>query len=346
MTAIEHRRRPPAALALQFHSRHRHRGPDAPRSTATPSCRRAFLPSPTAICTSAMPRPSVSTSASPTSSAASTNLRFDDTNPEKEEQEYVDSIMADVRWLGFDWDDGSATPPTTSISSTSGRSSSSSDGKAYVDDLTAEEIRQHRGTLTEPGKNSPYRDRSVEENLDLFERMRAGEFPDGSPRAARQDRHGVAQPQHARSGDVPHPARRRITAPATSGASTRCTTTRTDSRIAWSASRTRCARWSSPIIARSMTGTSSSSAFSPRSRSSSTASTSPTPCSASASCCSWCRRSTSAAGTIRACQRSPASAAAAYTPEAIRNFCRRHRRLAHQRHHRCRDAGALQSAKT
>ncbi len=108
-----------------------------------------------------------------------TNLRFDDTNPEKEEQEYVDSIQADVRWLGFEWE----------------RLCYASDyfdqlyewalqlikaGKAYVDDLTADEIRQHRGTLTEPGKDSPYRTRTVEENLDLFVRMRNGEFPDGS----------------------------------------------------------------------------------------------------------------------------------------------------------------------
>jgi len=108
-----------------------------------------------------------------------TNLRFDDTNPEKEEQEYVDSIQKDVRWLGFDWE----------------RLCYASDyfpqlyewalqlikaGKAYVDDLAADEIRQHRGTLTEPGKDSPYRNRTVEENLDLFVRMKKGEFPDGS----------------------------------------------------------------------------------------------------------------------------------------------------------------------
>jgi glutaminyl-tRNA synthetase len=108
-----------------------------------------------------------------------TNLRFDDTNPEKEEQEYVDSIIDNVHWLGFqenaiyyasdyfqqlyDW-------AVKMIK----------EGKAYVDDLTAEEIRQYRGTLTEPGKESPYRNRSVEENLDLFERMKAGEFPDGT----------------------------------------------------------------------------------------------------------------------------------------------------------------------
>lgn len=108
------------------------------------------------------------------------NLRFDDTNPTKEEVEYVESIKEDVRWLGFDWDD---------------RLFYASDyfeqlyqyavqlikiGKAYVCDLTADEIREYRGTLTEPGKESPYRNRSVEENLGLFERMKKGEFPDGS----------------------------------------------------------------------------------------------------------------------------------------------------------------------
>ncbi|WP_420239533.1 glutamine--tRNA ligase/YqeY domain fusion protein [Telmatobacter bradus] len=108
-----------------------------------------------------------------------TNLRFDDTNPSKEEQEYVDSIQADVRWLGFEWDrlcyasdyfDQLYAWATQLIQA----------GKAYVDDQTAEEIRKHRGTLTEPGAPSPFRDRSIEENLDLFARMKAGEFPDGS----------------------------------------------------------------------------------------------------------------------------------------------------------------------
>jgi glutaminyl-tRNA synthetase len=108
-----------------------------------------------------------------------TNLRFDDTNPEKEETEYVDSIMQDVKWLGFHWDglfyasdyfDQLYAWAVQLIKA----------GKAYVDDLSADEIRQYRGTLTEPGKDSPFRSRSVEENLALFERMRAGEFPDGS----------------------------------------------------------------------------------------------------------------------------------------------------------------------
>ncbi|MBM4261477.1 MAG: glutamine--tRNA ligase/YqeY domain fusion protein [Deltaproteobacteria bacterium] len=108
------------------------------------------------------------------------NLRFDDTNPSKEEVEYVESIKQDVRWLGFDWE---------------GREFYASDyferlydfavdlikaGKAFICDLTAEQMREHRGTLTEPGKNSPYRERNVEENMELFARMRAGEFLDGS----------------------------------------------------------------------------------------------------------------------------------------------------------------------
>ena len=108
------------------------------------------------------------------------NLRFDDTNPEKEKQEYIDAIIEDARWLGAKWD---------------GRLFYASDyfeqlyqwaeqlieaGKSYVDDLSADEIRAYRGTLTEPGRNSPYRDRSVDENLDLFRRMRSGEFAEGS----------------------------------------------------------------------------------------------------------------------------------------------------------------------
>jgi glutaminyl-tRNA synthetase len=108
-----------------------------------------------------------------------TNLRFDDTNPEKEETEYVNAIQKDIQWLGFDWEKlcyasdyfGQLYEWALQLIK---------NGKAYVDDLSAEEIRQHRGTLTEPGTNSPYRDRSVEENLDLFVRMKNGEFPDGA----------------------------------------------------------------------------------------------------------------------------------------------------------------------
>ncbi len=108
-----------------------------------------------------------------------TNLRFDDTNPEKEEQEYVDAIQNDVRWLGFNWEE------LRYASDYFGQlyewaQKLIREGKAYVDDLNADQIREYRGTLTQPGKESPYRNRTVEENLDLFERMKKGEFPDGS----------------------------------------------------------------------------------------------------------------------------------------------------------------------
>ncbi|MDD5458755.1 MAG: glutamine--tRNA ligase/YqeY domain fusion protein [Phycisphaerae bacterium] len=108
------------------------------------------------------------------------NLRFDDTNPVKEEHEYVESIKADVRWLGWDWDDRLYFGSDYFEQMYAYAVDLIKKGKAYVCDLTADETRQYRGTLTEQGKNSPYRDRSIDENLDLFERMRAGEFPDGS----------------------------------------------------------------------------------------------------------------------------------------------------------------------
>jgi glutaminyl-tRNA synthetase len=108
-----------------------------------------------------------------------TNLRFDDTNPEKEETEYVESIKADVNWLGYQWD-GLFYASDYFDQLYEWALKLIKDGKAYVDDLTAEEIREYRGTLTEPGRDSPYRNRPAEENLDLLERMRAGEFPDGS----------------------------------------------------------------------------------------------------------------------------------------------------------------------
>jgi glutaminyl-tRNA synthetase len=109
-----------------------------------------------------------------------TNLRFDDTNPCKEETEYVDSIIDNVRWLGFDWEDRCFYASDYFDQLFEWAVQLIKAGKAYVCDLTAEEIRQYRGTLTEPGKESPYRNRSIEENLNLFERMRKGEFPDGA----------------------------------------------------------------------------------------------------------------------------------------------------------------------
>ncbi|HMB76847.1 MAG TPA: glutamine--tRNA ligase, partial [Kiloniellaceae bacterium] len=107
-------------------------------------------------------------------------LRFDDTNPAKEEQEYIDSIQQDVRWLGFDWGEHLYFASDYFDRLYAWAEELIEAGKAYVDDLSPEEIRAHRGTLTEPGRNSPYRDRDVAENLDLFRRMRAGEFPQGA----------------------------------------------------------------------------------------------------------------------------------------------------------------------
>ncbi|HRH81997.1 MAG TPA: glutamate--tRNA ligase family protein, partial [Thiobacillaceae bacterium] len=112
--------------------------------------------------------------------AGTCNLRFDDTNPEKETTEYASAIQEDVRWLGFQWHG-----PVRWASDYFSQLYDFAEelirkGLAYVCDLTAEEMRDYRGTLTEPGRPSPWRDRSIEENLDLFRRMRAGEFPDGS----------------------------------------------------------------------------------------------------------------------------------------------------------------------
>jgi glutaminyl-tRNA synthetase len=108
------------------------------------------------------------------------NLRFDDTNPSKEDVEYVESIKKDVRWLGFDWGNREYYASDYFAQLCQFAVQLIKAGKAYVCDLSADEIREYRGTLTEPGRNSPYRDRSVEENLDLFERMKRGEFPDGA----------------------------------------------------------------------------------------------------------------------------------------------------------------------
>ena len=143
------------------------------------------------------------------------NLRFDDTNPLKEEQEYIDAIKADVRWLGFDWQEREFYASDYFEQLYAWAERLIARGSAYVCDLSADEIRATRGTLTEPGTDSPYRDRSVEENLDLFRRMRAGEFPDGSRtlRARIDMAHGnvnmrdpvmyrILHATHPRSGDA------------------------------------------------------------------------------------------------------------------------------------------------
>ncbi|HYH03468.1 MAG TPA: glutamine--tRNA ligase, partial [Bacillota bacterium] len=108
------------------------------------------------------------------------NLRFDDTNPSKEDTEYVDSIQEDIKWLGFDWEDRLFYASDYYEKLYQYAEDLIRAGKAYVCELTPQEVREYRGTLTEPGKESPYRNRTVEENLDLFRRMRAGEFSDGS----------------------------------------------------------------------------------------------------------------------------------------------------------------------
>ena len=107
------------------------------------------------------------------------NLRFDDTNPVKEDLEYTKSIQQDVKWLGFDWEERLFYASDYFEQLFEFAKQMIIDGKAYVDHLSAEEIREYRGTLTQPGKESPYRGRSVEENLSLFDRMRAGEFEEG-----------------------------------------------------------------------------------------------------------------------------------------------------------------------
>ena len=112
--------------------------------------------------------------------AGKCNLRMDDTNPTKEDIEYVESIEQDVAWLGFHWAGGTLYAADYFQQMYDYAEQLIHMGKAYVDDLTADQIREYRGTLTEPGRNSPYRSRPVEENLDLFRRMKAGEFPDGS----------------------------------------------------------------------------------------------------------------------------------------------------------------------
>ena len=182
------------------------------------------------------------------------NLRFDDTNPAKEEQEYIDAITEDVRWLGYDWGD---------------RLYFASDyfdelyemavdliriGRAYVDELSPDEIRAHRGTLTEPGVDSPYRNRPIEENLALFEKMRAGGFKEGEAvlRAKIDMKSGninlrdpvmyrILNAAHPRTGDK-------------MDRSTRCTTSPTANRIPLRASPTPFARWNTKTTARSTTG--------------------------------------------------------------------------------------------
>ena len=122
------------------------------------------------------------------------NLRFDDTNPVKEDVEYVDSIQEDIRWLGYDWGEHLYHASDYYEQLYEWAEKLIRDGKAYVCDLSADQVREHRGTLTEAGRPSPFRDRTVDENLDIFRRMRAGEFDEGS-RTLRA-KIDMAAPQH------------------------------------------------------------------------------------------------------------------------------------------------------
>ncbi|HZW48747.1 MAG TPA: glutamate--tRNA ligase family protein, partial [Bacillota bacterium] len=108
------------------------------------------------------------------------NLRFDDTNPDSEEKEFVDNIIDDIHWMGYDYEDRLFYASDYFEKLYGFAVQLIKDGEAYIDDLTMDEMREHRGTLTEPGKDSPWRNRSIEENLDLFQRMKDGEFPEGS----------------------------------------------------------------------------------------------------------------------------------------------------------------------
>jgi glutamyl/glutaminyl-tRNA synthetase len=133
-----------------------------------------------------------------------THLRFDDTNPAKEDQEYIDAIESDVKWLGFDWSGEVRYASQYFDQLHDWAVELIKAGKAYVDDLTPEQAKEYRGSLTEPGKNSPFRDRSVEENLDCSPAC-GRRVPGRRARAARQDRHGLAEHEPARPDHVPHP---------------------------------------------------------------------------------------------------------------------------------------------
>ena len=270
-----------------------------------------------------------------------TNLRFDDTNPEKEEQEYVDSIIDNVRWLGFDWEDRIFYASDYFGQLYEWALQLIRDGKAFVCDLSAEEMRQYRGTLTEPGTrkpiSQPLRGRKPR-SLRAHESRRVSRW---LAHPAREDRHGLAQSESARPGDVSHPPRRRIIAPATHGPSIRCTTSRTASPIPSKASRTPSARWNSKITARSTTGIIDQlGIYHPQQIEFDRLNLTYTLLSKRKllqlvqedHVRGWDDPRMPTLSGIRR---------RGYTPEAIRNFCNSHRRIEDQRHHRTRPARTL-----
>ena len=185
------------------------------------------------------------------------NLRFDDTNPCKEEQEYVDSIIEDVRWLGFNWEDKPFYASDYFDQLYGFAVQLIKIGKAYVCDLSAEEIRKYRGTLTDAGREGPDRNRSVEENLELFERMRAGEFPDGT-RTLRAKIDMASPNLNMRDPVIYRILHASITAQAINGAYTRCMILLTASQMQLSESPIPSVPWNSPITSLYTTGSSSS----------------------------------------------------------------------------------------
>ena len=181
------------------------------------------------------------------------NLRFDDTNPAKEDTEFVEAIKNDIHWLGFDWTGGLYYASDYYDKCYEIAEDWIRRGLAYVDELNKEQMREYRGTLTKPGKNSPWRDRPAEESLDLFRRMRAGEFAEGqytlrakidmaSPNIVMRDptMYRILYKEHWRTGKK--------------CAFTRCMTSRTRLATRWRASATPSARWNTKFIARCMTG--------------------------------------------------------------------------------------------
>jgi CheY-like chemotaxis protein len=234
-------------------------------------------PSPTATCTSGTPRPSASTSAWPRSSAAAATCAWTTPTRPRKTVEYVENIKKDVRWLGFDWGEHFYYSADYFERMYEVARDLIRKAKAYVCELTQEQWKEYRGVPTRPGKESPFRNRPAAESLDLFARMRAGEFPT-APCACAPRSTWPRPTCTCATRDLPHHARAPLPDRRHLGASTPCTTSPTRWRTRSRASPTPCARWSSRCTARSTTGWSSTSTCpSGRTSTSSPASTSPTP---------------------------------------------------------------------